>query len=202
MSTSVIHTSVLVLNKSFIPLHITTVKRSFSLLYQGIARAVDENFRTFDFKSWSELSVAAHNDTIGLVGRVIRVPRVIALTSYERFPHRTVRFSRINIMIRDMNTCQYCGRKFPRSELNLDHVKPRSRGGLSTWENVVTSCVECNRRKAGRTPEEAGMKLIRPPSRPKWSPLYRMPFFTPQYREWLPFLNFVDTAYWNVELEA
>jgi len=202
MSTAVSNTSVLVLNKSFIPLHVTTVKRSFSLLYQGLAKAVDEEFRTFDFHSWSELSVQQHSDTIGLVDRFIRVPRVIALTSFDRFPRRSVRFSRINILARDQNTCQYCGKHLPRSELNLDHVKPRSRGGLSTWENVVTSCIHCNRKKAGKAPEEAHMKLIRKPFRPKWTPFYRMPFFTPQYKEWLPFIDFVDAAYWHVELEA
>ncbi|MCX5867569.1 MAG: HNH endonuclease [Proteobacteria bacterium] len=196
------YTNVLVLNRSFIPLHMTTVRRAFSLLYQDLARAVNEEFRTFDFQSWSELSVATHSDTIGLVDRAIRVPRVIALTSFDRFPRRTVRFSRINILARDQNTCQYCGKRFTRTDLNLDHVNPRSRGGLSTWENVVTSCIACNRKKAGRTPAEAGMKLIKKPVRPKWTPLYRLPLVNTPYKEWQLFLDFVDAAYWHVELEA
>lgn len=196
------YTNVLVLNRSFIPLHMTTVRRAFSLLYQDLARAVNEEFRTFDFQSWSELSVATHSDTIGLVDRAIRVPRVIALTSFDRFPRRTVRFSRINILARDQNTCQYCGKRFTRTDLNLDHVNPRSRGGLSTWENVVTSCIACNRKKAGRTPGEAGMKLIKKPVRPKWTPLYRLPLVNTPYKEWQLFLDFVDAAYWHVELEA
>lgn len=196
------NTNVLVLNRSFIPLHMTTVRRAFTLLYQDLARAVDQEFRTFDFQSWSELSVAAHSDTIGLVNRVIRVPRVIALTSFDRFPRRTVRFSRINILARDQHTCQYCGKHFTRTDLNLDHVNPRSRGGVSTWENVVTSCIPCNRRKAGRTPAEAGMKLIKKPVRPKWTPIYRMPMINTPYKEWQIFLDFVDAAYWHVELEA
>lgn len=202
MAFSVIESNVLVVNRSFIPLHMTSVRRAFSLLYQDLARAVDEQFRTFDFQSWSELSVQAHPDTIGLVNRVIRVPRVIALTTFDRFPRRTVRFSRINIMSRDQNTCQYCGRRLPRAELNLDHVNPRSRGGLSTWENVVTSCIACNRKKAGKTPAEAGMKLIRRPLRPKWTPLYRLPLASKPYPEWQLFMDFVDAAYWHVELEA
>ena len=202
MAQNIANTNVLVLNRSFIPLHLTTVRRAFSLLYQDLARAVDEEFRTFDFKSWSELSVAAHSETSGLVNRVIRVPRVIALTSFDRFPRRTVRFSRINILARDQNTCQYCGKRFSRAELNLDHVTPRSRGGLSTWENVVTSCIACNRKKAGRTPAEAGMKLIKKPVRPKWTPLYRLPLVNTPYKEWQLFLDFVDAAYWHVELEA
>ncbi len=196
------NTNVLVLNRSFIPLHMTTVRRAFTLLYQDLARAVDQEFHTFDFQSWSELSVAAHSDTIGLVDRAIRVPRVIALTSFDRFPRRTVRFSRINILARDQHTCQYCGRHFTRTDLNLDHVNPRSRGGVSTWENVVTSCIPCNRKKAGRTPAEAGMKLIKKPIRPKWTPLYRFPMINTPYKEWQLFLDFVDAAYWHVELEA
>ncbi len=196
------NTNVLVLNRSFIPLHMTTVRRAFTLLYQDLARAVDQEFHTFDFQSWSELSVATHSDTIGLVDRAIRVPRVIALTSFDRFPRRTVRFSRINILARDQHTCQYCGRHFTRTDLNLDHVNPRSRGGVSTWENVVTSCIPCNRKKAGRTPAEAGMKLIKKPIRPKWTPLYRFPMINTPYKEWQLFLDFVDAAYWHVELEA
>ena len=92
---------------------------------------------------------------VGIVGGVIRVPRVLLLIAYERVPKRHVRFSRFNIYARDNNTCQYCARRLPRTELNLDHVIPRSRGGLSTWENVVCSCHSCNRRKGGQTPEEA-----------------------------------------------
>ena len=147
---SVLQTKVLVLNRAYFPVHITSVRRAFILLYQGIARAVDEQYRTFDFDSWSELSASLHDDTVGLVNRVIRVPRVILLVAYDRAPKRHVRFSRFNVFARDKNTCQYCGRRFPRNELNLDHVIPRSRGGTSMWENVVCSCHACNRKKGGR----------------------------------------------------
>src|SRR5262245_42337931 len=136
---SVLNTKVLVLNRSFLPIHITSVRRAFSLLYQGIAHAVSEQYQTFDFASWSELSVSLHDDSLGLVGRVIRVPRVILLVTYDRVPKRQVRFSRFNIYARDRNTCQYCAIRFSRAELNIDHVIPRSRGGMSTWENVVCS---------------------------------------------------------------
>jgi len=135
-----------------------------------------------------------------LVGRAIRVPRVILLLAYDRVPKRRVRFSRFNIYTRDRNTCQYCGQTFPRSELNLDHVVPRSRGGRSTWENVVCSCHECNRKKGGRTPEEAGMKLLRPPRRPEWTPFMLENFSLRRYKEWAPFLSVVDVSYWNTEL--
>ncbi len=196
----VLNTKVLVLNRSFLPVHITSVRRAFSLLYQGLAEAVNEQYQTFDFASWSELSVSLHDDSIGLVHRVIRVPRVILLLTYDRVPKRQVRFSRFNVYARDRNTCQYCGVRFPRMELNLDHVVPRSLGGTSTWENVVCSCHACNRRKGGRTPTEAGMRLLRPPRRPEWTPFMLETFSLRRYREWLPFLSAVDAAYWNTEL--
>ncbi len=199
-ASTILNTKVLVLNRSFLPVHITSVRRAFSLLYQGLAHAVDQEYRTFDFESWSQLSASVHDERIGLVGRAIRVPRVILLLAYDRVPKRRVRFSRFNIYTRDRNTCQYCGQTFPRSELNLDHVVPRSRGGRSTWENVVCSCHECNRKKGGRTPEEAGMKLLRSPRRPEWTPFMLENFSLRRYKEWAPFLSVVDVSYWNTEL--
>jgi 5-methylcytosine-specific restriction endonuclease McrA len=198
MSPSVLNTKVLVLNRSYLPVHITVVRRALTLLYQDIARAVDEQYRTFDFAGWSDL--AASEDSIGLVGRAIRVPRVILLQTYDRVPRRYVRFSRFNIYARDGNTCQYCGRRFARNDLNLDHVVPRSRGGTSTWENVVCSCHRCNRIKGGRTPAEAGMRLVRQPRRPQWTPFMTEAYSLRRYKEWMPFLSAVDAAYWNTEL--
>lgn len=200
-ATAVLNTKVLVLNRSFLPVHITSVRRAFTLLYQGVAHAVDAEYRTFDFESWAALSAAVHDDTIGLVNRVIRVPRVILLLAYDRVPRRQVRFSRFNIYARDKSTCQYCGRKFPRSDLNLDHVVPRSQGGMSRWDNVVCSCHTCNHRKGGRTPEQAGMKLLRVPRRPEWTPFMLEAFSLRRYREWVPFLSTVDASYWNTELQ-
>ena len=195
-----LNTSVLVLNRSFLPIHITNVRRGFTLLYQGIARAVDEEYRTFDFQSWSELSVAMNTESIGWVQGRIRVPRVIVLTAFDRIPKRHVRFSRLNIYARDAFTCQYCGQRPERSELNLDHVVPRSLGGKSTWENVVCSCLDCNRRKGGRTPRQAHLRLRRKPLRPQWTPFVNLMLSTVRYQEWRPFLNIVDASYWNTEL--
>ena len=195
-----LNTSVLVLNRSFLPIHITSVRRAFALLYQGIARAVNEEYRTFDFESWSELSVARDAESIGWVQGRIRVPRVIVLTTFDRIPKRHVRFSRLNIYARDDFTCQYCGYRSPRSELNLDHVVPRSLGGRSTWENVVCSCLDCNRRKGGRTPRQARLRLRRKPMRPQWTPFVNLMLSTVRYQEWRPFLNIVDASYWNTEL--
>src|SRR5713226_5753574 len=195
-----LNSKVLVLNRSYLPVHVTSVKRAFALLYQGVAKAVDEQYHTFDFDSWRDLSIEVQHERLGIVDGFIRVPRVLLLTAYERVPRRHVRFSRFNIFARDSNTCQYCGRRYGRTELNLDHVMPRSRGGQSVWENIVCSCHDCNRRKGGRTPEEARMTLIRRPRRPEWTPFSADVFSFRGYREWMPFLNTVDSAYWNTEL--
>ena len=196
-----LNTNVLVLNRLYQPIHVTTVRRAFTLLYAGVARAIDAQYRLFDFQSWSELSAELAAESVGAVGRRLRVPRVIVLTAYERLPKTRVRFSRLNIYARDHNTCQYCGKTLPRAELNLDHVIPRSRGGVTTWENVVCSCVPCNLSKGGRTPLEAGMRLMRVPVRPRWTPILKGLPGRATYREWLPFLTVADASYWNVELD-
>jgi 5-methylcytosine-specific restriction endonuclease McrA len=197
-----LNTQVLVLNRSFLPVHVTTVRRAFTLLYVGLAKAVDEQFKTFDFDSWAALSAAVHDeDRIGLVGRTIRVPRVIILQAYDRLPKRHVRFSRLNIYARDRNICQYCGRAYPKHELNLDHVIPRSQGGTSNWENIVCCCLACNRIKGGRTPDQAGMRLVARPRRPRWTPYMNVPAKGPRYKAWAPFLDTVDASYWNAQLK-
>lgn len=197
---ALLNSKVLVLNRSYLPVHVTSVKRAFALLYQGVAKAVDEQYHTFDFDSWRDLALELHHERVGVVGGVVRVPRVLILIAYERVPKRHVRFSRFNIYTRDGNTCQYCGKRFLRVDLNLDHVVPRSRGGISSWENIVCSCHVCNRHKGGRTPEEAGMKLIRKPRRPEWTPFNFETFGLRRYKEWRPFLSTLDSAYWNTEL--
>ena len=196
---SVLNTNVLVLNRFYQPVHVTSVKRAFTLLYQGVARAIDKQYRLYEFADWAALA-APHDDSIATVSRRIRVPRVVVLSAYEHMPRSRVRFSRLNIYARDHDTCQYCGRQLARSDLNLDHVLPRSQGGKTSWENVVCSCVTCNLAKGGRTPEQAGLKLLHTPVRPKWTPLYRGAHKRITYREWLPFLTGADASYWNVEL--
>ena len=195
-----LNSSVLVLNRSYLPIHVTSVKRAFSLLYQGLARAIDEQYQTFDFDAWRQVAVAREEEAIGTSSGPIRVPRVIVLVAFDRLPKRHVRFSRINLMARDNFQCQYCSSKPARAELNLDHVVPRALGGRSTWENVVTSCVDCNRRKGGRTPHQARMQLRKRPVRPRWTPLMNLMLSSVRYKEWRPFLSVVDASYWNVEL--
>ncbi len=197
--TAVLNSSVLVLNRFYQPVHVTSVKRAFALLYQGVAKAIDQQYRLYEFHDWAALA-AAHHDSIGTLQRRIRIPRVVVLMAYEYLPKGRVRFSRLNIYARDHDTCQYCSRNLPRNELNLDHVVPRAQGGKTTWENVVCSCITCNLRKGGRTPEQAGMRLLKKPVRPRWTPITRGISRRVTYREWLPFLNVADASYWNVEL--
>jgi 5-methylcytosine-specific restriction endonuclease McrA len=185
--------SVLVLNRSFLPIHVTSVRRAFSLVYQGGARVVDESYQTFDFHAWRSRDGTNGFECVGSSSGPVPVPRVIALIAFDRMPKRHVRFSRINIFSRDHFTCQYCGDNPARSFLNLDHVTPRSQGGRTTWENVVCCCVPCNRRKGGRTPEQAGLRLRRSPRRPRWNPLMVVPSNV-VYREWRPFLTITDVS--------
>ena len=106
-SSSLLGGKTLVLNRSYLPIHVTSVRRAFSLLYRGVARAVDEEYRTFDFRDWSELSTA-DRDSVGGVSGLVRIPRVILLVSFDKVPRRELRFSRNNIFLRDLYTCQYC----------------------------------------------------------------------------------------------
>jgi 5-methylcytosine-specific restriction endonuclease McrA len=183
---------VLVLNRSFQPVRITTARHGFALLYVGRARALDRSFEPHDFQQWAALRIEEGDDSIGTPRGRIRIPRVLLLSSYNRVPHAPLRLSRRNIFLRDGFTCQYCGRRPGTRELNLDHVVPRSRGGRSTWENLVTSCRDCNLRKGRATAEEAGMVLRSRPTRPSWGTALMMVAPTCRYAEWEPFIAGVE----------
>jgi 5-methylcytosine-specific restriction endonuclease McrA len=209
MREAALDASVLVLNKLYMAIHIISVRRAFCLLCKDLAEVIsqeDGQFLTYDFESWREVSeYRAKNfqrgdddDWIRTVNSTIQVPRVIRLLKYERLPKQTVKFNRRNIFARDNNQCQYCGRRFPTTELSLDHVIPRSQGGHSTWENIVCACLDCNVRKGGRTPREAHLTLVRKPEKPKRSPLLNLKLTHSKYQSWKTFL---DNAYWSVELK-
>ncbi len=181
---------VLVLNRVFQPVHLTTAKRAFVLLYSSVARAVDEDGEEYDFDVWRMLPVRDGDDGVPIIGGVLRVPRVLHLQHYDRTPRVTVRLTRRNLMVRDGHQCQYCGKGPPVRDLNIDHVLPRCRGGADTWENLVTACKVCNLRKGWRTPEEANMRLRRKPYRPKWTTEAQILLASSTtYREWAPFLK-------------
>jgi len=191
--------SVLVLNRSWVAVHVADVRRAISLVYRGVARVVSpEDFSTYDFEDWKELSSAAQDRYISAVDFKLMVPEIIVLSLFNGFFRKEVRFSRRNIFERDRNTCQYCGRRFSKVDLTIDHVIPRSRGGRDTWENLVLACMKCNVRKGNRTPEEARMRLIRTPRKPSWIPHLGLRLDEARLKSWP---KFVDTAYWNVELK-
>jgi 5-methylcytosine-specific restriction endonuclease McrA len=193
---------VLVLNRLWQAVNVCTARRALTLLFQGQAQVVvnaeDGSFHTFDFQEWRNISRnAPQEESVRTVSFRIRVPRIILLFVYDRLPKKEVKFTRHNIFERDKNTCQYCGRVFDRKDLNLDHVIPRDRGGPTTWENIVCSCIECNTQKANRKPQEASMHLVRKPKRPKWRPFVQINFSLHRHDSWK---HFIDLAYWNVEL--
>jgi 5-methylcytosine-specific restriction endonuclease McrA len=189
--------SVLVLNRSWLAVHVCDVRRALSLLVLGLARVVTDECEVYDFDSWRELSRAAEDNTLSTPRFKLLVPEIIVLTHYNAVPPRRVKFSRRNIFERDRYACQYCGRTPPRSELSIDHVVPRSRGGRTVWTNVVLACTECNARKRDRLPFEAGMRPLRRPVEPPWRPGAGFRLGRPR-RSWD---RFVAAAYWNVELE-
>ena len=132
-------------------MQITSVRRALTLLYKGQVKAVDSEYRTYDFENWVDIPVQADDDHyVRTPSRNILIPHVVQLLVFDRLPRQEVKFSRGNIYLRDGNRCQYCGKKFSSSELSLDHVVPISRGGKSTWENVVCACLPCNVRKGNK----------------------------------------------------
>ena len=140
----------LLLNASYEPLRILDWKRAVTLVLLNKVEVLEEYTRE-----------------VRSVSIAVRIPSILRLTKFvRRAPRGRVHFSRSSVLARDANICQYDGRTHPLHDLTIDHVVPRTAGGKSTWDNVVTACTACNRRKGGRTPEQAGLKLIRPPQRP------------------------------------
>lgn len=162
----------LVLNRSWMAVNVTSVRRALTLAYLGCARIVEPNtFDTYDFEQWMMLRATTKDRAIRTVTSSIRVPELIVLQTFDQQPVLRVPFSRRNLFLRDNYRCQYCSIRASSSELSIDHVLPRSRGGASSWSNCVLACYSCNVRKGNRTPMEAGMRLLRQPSQPRW-PIY------------------------------
>ncbi len=145
----------LVLNSSFEPVNIVPWQKAMQMIFQGKVEILEES-----------------ESIVRTVSTTFRLPSVLRLVRYIPLKKRRniVRFSRLNIILRDRNTCQYCGRMRPSRELTLDHVIPAARGGKRNWENIVAACLPCNQRKGGRTPTEALMRLITQPTNPLWLP--------------------------------
>lgn len=194
---------VLVLNKAWYAIQIADWQKVMSLLYQNAAEAVDENMCSYDFNNWVELSKNIQSNPKGFVCTTtlkIAVPEVVRLLHYDKLPRQDVKFTRRNIYEHYEYKCCYCAKELPTSKLNLDHVLPKSRGGHTTWNNIVLSCIPCNTRKDNRTPEEAGMKLLVKPGRPRWQPVKTITLQAsiPVPKSWQTLL---DSKYWESELK-
>jgi 5-methylcytosine-specific restriction endonuclease McrA len=199
----VLLSSVLVLNRSYVAVRVVNVRRAFVMLFRDAAEVIhleDGSYANYDFAAWCEWSAfgwqsgngdAAHerNEWVRTVRLQIQVPRVIRLLRFDQLPRQSVRLNRKNVFARDGNRCQYCGQDFPASQLSFDHVTPRSRGGKTDWENVVTCCLDCNSKKGDRTPQEAGMELHQRPHRPTHHPMLKLKLGNPRYHIWQPFLH-------------
>jgi 5-methylcytosine-specific restriction endonuclease McrA len=197
MTASVLTRPTLVLNRNWQPVAVTTVARSLVKVFNESARIVDPStFQQCSWQDWIEMKPAEGDPVIRTQWLELRVPEVITLTRYDRVPVKVVAFSRRNVFKRDGYTCQYCACRPGSEELTIDHVIPRSRGGVSSWSNCVLACINCNLRKSNRTPEQARMPLRKPPTRPRWNPLY-----APHGVRIESWAKFVSEAYWNVQLE-
>lgn len=198
---------VLVLNRAYAAIRVISARRAFVLLSRQCAEVIDAEdgaYTNYDLSTWTELSELRRqfepdaHDWVRTVRIDLAVPRIIRLIGYDKLPAQGVKLNRRNLFARDRNRCQYCGNLFPTSELSIDHVKPRTQGGPDTWENLVCACVKCNSRKGGRTPDQARMKLIAQPKRPRRNPLISVRLGHDKYHSWKAFL---DEAYWSVELK-
>ena len=194
---------VLVLNKHFVAITVTSWKKAIRLVYLDHADVVDEEYKTYSFKDWVELSQYIKDHPAGFIHTCkfkIAIPEVISLKYYDKIRFEEPRLTRKNIYEHYEYKCCYCGKKFSVDKLNIDHVVPRSRGGKTEWTNIVTSCIECNLKKGNKLPQEAGMKLVIPPSKPqrriKLALVLNSNIKIPS--SWQ---KFIDTLYWNIELE-
>jgi 5-methylcytosine-specific restriction endonuclease McrA len=188
----ILDNKVLVLNKYYQAVHVTTVQRAICHLYKGAARVITLDWTTHSFAEWVKVS-QFHNN-----GRLIHspsfsivAPDAVILSRFDQLPKTDIIFTRANLFVRDTYACQYCGKSVRASkERSVDHVIPRSRGGKTVWSNVVLCCKKCNLKKGSKTLEEAGMALLKKPRAPRWEQLLMEEFPFSKKKEWKKFLEF------------
>jgi 5-methylcytosine-specific restriction endonuclease McrA len=173
-------TRTLLLSQGYEPIKIISWQRAMTLLTLDKVEVVEE-----------------YETEIRASSMVINVPAVVRLRKAFRRHAKPVKFSRVNIYARDGHRCQYCGIKCAIDELTYDHVIPRSRGGRTTWDNIVSCCYDCNAEKANRTPLEAGMKLLSTPMRPTWIPSVQIRVSTKSVPD-----AWRDYVYWTGEIDG
>tara|TARA_B110000014_G_scaffold159329_1_gene112162 strand:- start:162 stop:719 length:558 start_codon:yes stop_codon:yes gene_type:complete len=164
-----LESDVLVLNGNFLPLNVTKVRRSIVLIINGKAELIEPKDKIIHTSSDS-----------------FEMPSIIRLFAYIKPFNRVIKMTRSELFTRDQQRCQYCG--LVTQDLTLDHVLPRSRGGRYIWENIVSACIKCNHKKAGRTPKEASMQLLTKPSSPPHDPYYPFYRFLKDNEEWNQFV--------------
>lgn len=162
----------LLLNASFEPIKIISWQRAVTLMFLNKVEVVNSYER--DIRS---------------VSFAIKMPAVVRLLRYVKLQRRHPPLSRLNLLARDGFRCQYCERTLSYKEATIDHVLPRSQGGTTHWKNVVTACHPCNRKKGGRTPLQAHMKLLAEPHEPEWLPVLTVRFYHNLPPSWLTFLQ-------------
>ena len=200
---------VLVLNKGYQPVDVICVKDAISSTYKESAQIIDSDYSRYTWEDWYELFSVPLNDNFDEDFKYVtdkslkvRVPEVIILNDYKTPAQRDVKLTRRHLYIRDRGRCQYTGKKLSTREATLDHIMPRSRGGKNTWENLVLCDPRVNRQKDNKTPQEAGLKLLRKPFKPKWHPMYNA-YLKSRPESWYNFVKKEDweVCYWDVELE-
>jgi len=187
---------ILVLNRVWQPVNIVGVRRAVALLFQDNAQVINPSNGSYEMLTsteWMERSLTdppqEGEPSIRSVRLNLRLPQILLLREFDRVPVQDTKLNRRNVFERDQYRCQYCGEVFPESKLNLDHVIPRDRGGRTSWENLVTSCIECNSRKANRLPHQAGLILRRQPLRPKHRPFLSVLHRSGSREAWKPFIG-------------
>ena len=150
--------------------------------------------------SWSGLSLTdPANDVVRTISIYLRIPRIIVLSIFDRLPKKDVKFTRQNVFERDNYTCQYCNQRFETKHLNLDHVQPKDKGGATTWENVVCSCIHCNSRKGNKLAHDINMFPAKEPKAPRWRPFFMTAKDTAAHESWK---HFLDLDHRSVELSG
>lgn len=170
----------LVLDQGYLPHRIVGWKRAVTMLFEGKVEVIEE-----------------YEEDIRSISISIKMPAVVRLLGAIRGRKKAIKFSRINVMTRDKYRCQYCGEKLSMNKLNYDHVVPRSRGGRTVWENIVTACYPCNEKKGDRTPAEAGMRLLKKPVKPTYLPMIAFRIDTSNIPD-----AWASWIYWQSELKG
>lgn len=203
---------ILILNKSWIPVRVSTFKKALGKVCSERARFVDhESYCLFTWDEWVESFCMSHEEAssskhpiIKGVNFSVRQPEVVVCNIYNNVPKNDLRLTRRNLLVRDNFKCQYCGIRVNSKEATIDHIMPRSRGGKNTWQNLTISCIDCNVSKGNKTPQEAGMILHTTPKKPIWNPLYTL-LHKKRPKSWSKFINtdkWNEIGYWDVELQG